>query len=427
MKHLLGFLSFILLNFSFGVSGDDFRVTAFSPNGDMTLTNAFTNGVVTIEQAATVEGPWTPEKNLFSTQPTVRCRLEMGTSNAFFRPLALVLSGPGGFTNLAQSYGTLTTVAGSGATQCTSCNNWQPEFEGGWATNAVLSSPHIAMADHAGNIYIADKRAHAIRKVRIDGTIVTVAGINVAGSGPTNPSPATSVALNNPNGLWVREDGLFYILDRDNGYIRRVDTNGLMTTIVDHGFAIPGGRGLWVSEDESRIFYAAGTQVMTWDPTNGLAPFASGFSDLGNIAMDPQGHLAVTDDRLCQVFRLQSDGTRTVIAGNGNIEGGQDGDLAINVGWAAVRGIWFLPTGAFFLCTDVGCQVWYVDTSGYIHLFLNGDSNAHAGDGAWFYEDPSLPKIGAGKQIVLDDEGNLLVTENAVGYVRKITFLHHGQ
>ena len=62
MKHLLGFLSFILLNFSFGVSGDDFRVTAFSPNGDMTLTNAFTNGVVTIEQAATVEGPWTPEK-----------------------------------------------------------------------------------------------------------------------------------------------------------------------------------------------------------------------------------------------------------------------------------------------------------------------------------------------------------------------------
>jgi sugar lactone lactonase YvrE len=283
------------------------------------------------------------------------------------------------------------------------------------------------MADHAGNIYIADKRAHAIRKVRIDGTIVTVAGINVAGSGPTNPSQATSVALNNPNGLWVREDGLFYILDRDNGYIRRVDTNGLMTTIVDHGFAIPGGRGLWVSEDESRIFYAAGTQVMTWDPTNGLAPFASGFSDLGNIAMDPQGNLAVTDDRLSQVFRLQSDGTRTVIAGNGNIEGGQDGDLAINVGLAAVRGIWFLPTGAFFLCTDVGCQVWYVDTSGYIHLVLNGDSNAHAGDGAWFYEDPSLPKIGAGKQIVLDDEGNLLVTENAVGYVRKITFLHHGQ
>ena len=145
------------------------------------------------------------------------------------------------------------------------------------------------MADHAGNIYIADKRAHAIRKVRTDGTIVTVAGINVAGSGTTNPAPATSVALNNPNGLWVRGDGLFYILDRDNGYIRRVDTNGLMTTIVNHGFAIPGGRGLWVSEDESRIFYAAGTQVMTWDPTNGLAAFASGFSDLANIAMQSPG------------------------------------------------------------------------------------------------------------------------------------------
>src|ERR1035438_8311493 len=112
MKHLLGFLSFILLNFSFGVLGGDFRVTAFSSNGDMTLTNAFMNGVVTIEKAATVEGPWSPEKNLFSTQPTVRCKLEMGASNAFFRPLALDLSGPGGFTSLVQSYGTLTTVAG---------------------------------------------------------------------------------------------------------------------------------------------------------------------------------------------------------------------------------------------------------------------------------------------------------------------------
>ena len=66
-EHLLGFLSFILLISVLGFSGDDFRVTAFSLNGDMTLTNAFTNGVVTIEQAATVEGPWTPEKNLFST------------------------------------------------------------------------------------------------------------------------------------------------------------------------------------------------------------------------------------------------------------------------------------------------------------------------------------------------------------------------
>jgi hypothetical protein len=91
-----------------------------------------------------------------------------------------------------------------------------------------------------------------------------------------------------------------------------------------------------------------------------------------------------------------------------------------------VRGIWFLPSGAFFLCTDVGCQVWYVDVAGYIRLFLNGYWSAHDGDGAWFFENPTSPKMGAGKQIVLDYEGNLLITESVSGYVRKIRCLRHG-
>jgi hypothetical protein len=69
------------------------------------------------------------------------------------------------------------------------------------------------MTERVGNIYIADKRAHAIRKVKLDGTIVTVAGINISGSGPINPAPATSVPENHPSGFWVRGDGLFHILD----------------------------------------------------------------------------------------------------------------------------------------------------------------------------------------------------------------------
>src|SRR5881628_3215821 len=48
------------------------------------------------------------------------------------------------------------------------------------------------------------------------------------------PATATLVALNNPNGLWVREDGQFYILDHENGLIRKVDTNGIMTALVDN-------------------------------------------------------------------------------------------------------------------------------------------------------------------------------------------------
>jgi len=339
-------------------------------------------------------------------------------------PQELVQKRAGGFTNLVHSFGMLTTVAGSGNINCTACNNWTEDFEGGPATNAILSSPHIAMADRAGNIYIADKRAHGIRKVTPDGTISTVAGTGRGVRGDTNAAPATSVDLNNPNGLWVLEDGTFYILDRDNGFIRKVDTNGIMTTIVDYGSAIPGGRGLWVSADESILFFSAGPRVMVWDSTNGLAPYATGFIQTGNLAVDPKGRLVVTDSDGSRVVRIESDGSQTVIAGNGMGYGGGEGRFATETGLFQVRAIWFLPTGAFFVGTDGGGQVWYVDVDGHVHLFLNGDGgNAHAGDGAWFYDDPTTPKVNFVKQITMDYEGNLLITESASGYVRKIRFL----
>jgi sugar lactone lactonase YvrE len=404
----------------------DLRISSFVGDGTLTVTNTFTNGVVTVEKTSTVDGHWLPEKNVFSLGSIAQLKLALSGDTAFFRALAVDLSGGDtGFTNLTESYGLLSTIAGSGASSCTPCNNWQPAFEGGPATNAALSHPHIAMADRAGNIYIADKEAHAIRKVTPDGNIFTVAGTGVAGRGdPYSPAPATEIALNNPNGLWVRADGTFYILDRDNGLIRKVDTNGIMSTLVDSGFPmILGGRGLWVSPDESLLFYSAATQVMSYDTTNGLVIYASGFLQLGNLAIDPNGNLVVTDRLGFLVYRIASDGTKTVIAGNGYLSGGGDGQLATDTGLAQVRGIWFLLSGAYFLATDTGSQVWYVDTDGYIHLLLNGTLHAHSGDGSWFYDDPTSAKIGAVRQITMDYDGNLLITENDAGYVRKVQFL----
>lgn len=400
---------------------DDFQITGFGADGSLTFGNGFTNGVVIVEQAATVSGPWAPVKNSYTTDPVARLQLPHPGGTTFFRAQALDLTGPAGFTNLTYAYGELTTVAGAGGSTYSPNNKWQPSYEGGLAVEAQLSRPHIAMADRAGNIYIADKEAHAIRKVTPDGLIHTVAGTGVAGRGTNGPAPATTVALNNPNGLWVFEDGSFYILDRDNGLIRKVDTNGIMTTVLDNDGPIPEGRGLWVSPDESLLYYSAGTEVKRWDTIFGLEVYGNGFYQLGNLAVDPLGRLVVTDRSMGKAYRFEDDGSLTVIAGNGSFGGG-DGDLATNVALYQLRGIWFLASGAFFLATDNGSQVWYVDTDGYIHLLLNGDFYAHSGDGAWFY-DPSARKVSKIRQITLDYDGNLLITENDAGYIRKVRFL----
>ncbi len=390
---------------SFFSHADDFQVISFSSDGTLLVSNAFLNGVVTIQKAATLNGPWLPQKNAFSTDIVAQVTVDLSGQTGFYRPVAVDLSGGNvGFTNLVQSYGILSTVAGS-----------------------ELSHPHIAMADRAGNIYIADKEAHSIRKVVPDGRIFTVAGMNTAGNGETNPAPAKFVGLNNPNGLWVQPDGTFYILDRDNGYIRKVDTNGIATALVDNGSPISEGRGLWVSPDESLVYYAAGYQLKSWDSTNGIRVISSSFSQLGNIAVDPTGALVATDRTGNKVFRMESDGTRTAIAGNGAFAGGGDGALAIDTGLNQPRAIWFLPSGAYFVGTDNGSQLWYVDTDGYIHLFINGasSSTAHSGDGSWFYDDPTAAKVSKIRQITMDFDGNLLITENDEGYVRKVRFLPH--
>ena len=79
------------------------------------------------------------------------------------------------------------------------------------------------MADHAGNIYIVDKDSHSILKVTPDGAIQTVAGTHEGGFNGDGPATGTSMCIANfPNGEWVRADGTVYVLDTDNGKVRRL-------------------------------------------------------------------------------------------------------------------------------------------------------------------------------------------------------------
>jgi len=413
-----------------------FKIHSLERNGWLTLTNTFPKGVVTVEGAPGVLGPWRPKVNVVTTSETATVRAPEGGSQAYYRAYASDLtpgtpSGQPGFTNLIHSYGLLTTIAGAGNQPADGVNYWEAQFEGGWATNAELSRPHIAMADDAGNVYIADKWAHAIRKVSTNGIITTVAGVNTAGNGPDSPTLATQCHLNEPNGLFVKGDGTLFILDLRNHKIRRVDTNGLISTILfDTGFIFVG-RGLWVNEDETEIYYAAQNVVRKWTSAGGITQFTAfpietyPFAELGNITRHPiTDDLIVTDRGSHLVWRVESDGGKAIIAGNGTAFGGGDGQLALETGLDQVRTAAFLPTGGYFLGTHHGGQIWYVDTDGYIHLFVNGDNsrNTHAGDGTWFYN-PLQLRMSEIRAITIDKRGDLYICEHDSGYIRKIAFL----
>lgn len=318
------------------------------------------------------------------------------------------------FEALRARYGTLETLAGSGLRGGDDTNDWDPSNEGGPATLADLSTPHNALGDAAGNTFIADKDAHAIRKVTPEGMIVTVAGVNEPGDDGDGPLSGASAHLYQPNGLWVRADGTVYILDLGNRKIRKLDTNGELSTLFDVP-SLGTGRGLWVADDERLAYVCSGGVVKRWSAEAGLEDYASGFHELGNLAV-VDGRVFVTDRGAHRVFELDPGGTAEPIAGNGLVAPLVDGAPALEASLNGVRGIFPSDAGGFFLATHEGSKVIYLDSEGFVHVFVDGARGAHSGDG----EPLSTPgyKVSEVRNVTVNPDGDVLVTENDLGYVR---------
>ncbi len=320
------------------------------------------------------------------------------------------------FERVLASYGNLETIAGTGEDE--DGNFWSADYEGAKATSVELSNPHMTMADAAGNYYIADKESHSILKVDLNGILTTFAGTHEGGYNG-DAGKATEIQLNSPNGLHVFPDGTVYILDFFNKRIRRVDTDGNLTTLVHDEAGFGPGRALWVSPDEQTVYFNGATTIKRWKPSIGIETVVDDVSDPGNLTVDPNGNLVFTARGSHEVFRLVN-GEKVLIAGNGDDGEGTGGIAATEAPLNKVRGIAFLPSGGYFLATQKGGDIWYVDTAGDIHKFIDGSGsgNTRRGDG----ESVTTPgvKIAEPRAIALAANGDLIITTNDKGFVRVV-------
>jgi len=149
--------------------------------------------------------------------------------------------------------GIITTVAGIG-------NNSSYSGDGGPATSAGMKAPEGIAIDASGNLYIADVGSNVIRKVNKNGIISTVAGNGTFGySG--DGGPATGAQLGSSAAVTVDSSGNLYIGDENNHVVRKVDSNGVITTIVGNGtYGFSGDGGPATS---AQLSYAQGVAVDT--------------------------------------------------------------------------------------------------------------------------------------------------------------------
>lgn len=321
-------------------------------------------------------------------------------------------------------YKKLEWIAGMGGESPNNGNEWNGA-EGQSALQAELSEPHSATADLKGNVYIADKNAHSIRRIGPDGTLTTVAGMNAQGFTPAGP--AIACLLNGPQHAYPLPDGTLYILDSGNKRVCRVDEAGFLTTVLTDAKEL--SRGLWVSRDASLIYYATATELKRWTPSlsggSGIA-IASGFQDCGNIDVAANGDIFVSDRGGNRIYRVPADnnaGTPPVpVAGLGDDtnSGPKDsGKSALAVGLREARGVAFHPAGGYFVCTHFGGDIWYVDTSGIARIFVEGDRNSTHGTQP--VSVPTADKVLAEpRSVSVALNGDLLIACNDAGYIRRI-------
>jgi len=182
--------------------------------------------------------------------------------------------------------GVVTTVAGRGQRYAPN-----PYFMGGFggdggpATDAYMYAPSDVAVDAAGNLYIADWGNHRIRKVDTNGIITTVAGSGCSsetsycyGGFSGDGGPATNALLKRPLEIEVDRDGNLYILDYGNYRIRKVDTNGIITTIAGNGSS-----GLFVGEGGPAIDATLYAEHFTIDDKGALYALLDGDSRLCKI------------------------------------------------------------------------------------------------------------------------------------------------
>ncbi len=142
--------------------------------------------------------------------------------------------------------GVVTTLAGSTAGNTN-----------GTGTAASFNGPRGVVVDAAGNVYVADANNNLIRKVTAAGVVTTLAGNGSAG----NASGAgTAASFYYPSGVAVDAAGNVYVADANNNLVRKVATDGTVTSVAGSGYLslkTPFNGPVGVAVDAAGMLYVA--------------------------------------------------------------------------------------------------------------------------------------------------------------------------
>jgi uncharacterized protein (TIGR03437 family) len=279
--------------------------------------------------------------------------------------------------------GVISTVAGSG--------NASAAGDGGPATSASFHPDGLTL-DSAGNIYIADQNNNRIRKVDLNGNITTVAGNgNTQFNGDGGPATSATVYIAaNHNGLAVDAAGNLYIADDGHHRIRKVNANGIITTV-------------------------AGTGAQGFSGDGGPATSAQLYRPSG-VAVDHAGNLYIADMLNRRIRKVDTSGIITTLAGTGEFGSSGDGAQAVNATLETPVDVTVDAAGNVYVADQDTNTVRKISPAGIISLYAGNNTFGFSGDGG-----PAVNAAFAGPySVTLDGAGNAYISDYGNHRVRKV-------
>ena len=274
----------------------------------------------------------------------------------------------------------ITTIAGNGTMGYTG--------NGGYATQAELHYPVGIFIDSNAYIYIADAGNNCIRKINTTGIITTIAGNGIAGySG--DGGQATNAELSDTPGIAFDAAGNLYITDAYNNVIRKVNTQGIINTVVGNGtqgYSGDGGQAI---------------NAELWAP--------------GQIAFDTLGNLFFSDIFNNIIRKVNTTGIISTVVGNGTAGYSGDGGIATSAELNQPGGIVFDKFNNLYIACGNAVRKVNIST-GIISTIAGTGTQGYSGDGG----QATAAELYAPDFITLDNLGNLYISDAGNSVIRKV-------
>jgi uncharacterized protein (TIGR03437 family) len=289
----------------------------------------------------------------------------------------------------------LAATIASGQTISTYAGNGTAGFsgDGGPAAQAAINTVVGLAMDASGNLFLGDQGNNRVRKVDANGVITTIAGNGIGGFSGDN-GPALQASLNQPSGVCVGPAGDVYVNDIGNHRVRKISTSGIISTVAGSGSSTPSGDGGPAT--------SAGLQI----------PIRCAVDSSGNLYIVDQGSGASV------VRKVDTNGMISDVAG---VYGGTgfsgDGGPALKATMFNLTAIAVDAAGNLFL-TDQGDQrIRKVDTSGIITTVAGTGTAGFSGDGG----QATAAQMNFPGGIAVDSAGTLFIVDSVNERVRKVS------